>query len=334
MAIAAHHRPPHVTDDAIPIIDVGPYLRGVPGALETAAAALREALEEIGFFVIVNHGVPDALIARTFAEARRFHDRSLEWKMALRMNEHNNGYMAMNRYAVWTSDVNANTKPDLNEAFFVKRERTAGDPLVIAGRRFAGPNRWPADLPGFRETVLTYTDTVDALARRLLPVCSVALDMPLDHFDAAFAQSQFSFRLSHYPPVEAETNQFGIAPHTDANFMTFLAQTEIPGLQVRMPSGSWLDVPYVPGSFAVNSGDMLARWTNGRFKSTPHRAVPPVGRHRYAIPYFLGPHMDTVIECLPTCQGPDRPPKHAPITYNDYLHWWYDANYDAKRQEY
>jgi isopenicillin N synthase-like dioxygenase len=277
--------------------------------------------------------VSGELIARTFAEARRFHDQPLEWKMALRMNEHNNGYMSMGRYAVWTSDVNANTRPDLNEAFFVKRERPADDPLVVAARRFAGPNRWPSDLPGFRETVLAYTDAVDALGRRLLPVCAVALGLSRDHFDAAFTESQFSFRLSHYPPVEAETNQFGIAPHTDANFMTFLAQTDVPGLQVRMPSGRWLDVPYVPGSFAVNSGDMMKRWTNGRFKSTPHRAVPPVGRHRYAIPYFLGPHLDTVIECLPTCQGPDEPATQPPITYSDYLHWWYDANYDAKRQE-
>jgi isopenicillin N synthase-like dioxygenase len=328
MAIAAR-----VEGGVIPIIDVGPCLAGAPGALETAAAELREALTEIGFFVIVNHGVSGELIARTFAEARRFHDQPLEWKMALRMNEHNNGYMSMGRYAVWTSDVNANTRPDLNEAFFVKRERPADDPLVVAARRFAGPNRWPSDLPGFRETVLAYTDAVDALGRRLLPVCAVALGLSRDHFDAAFAESQFSFRLSHYPPVEAETNQFGIAPHTDANFMTFLAQTDVPGLQVRMPSGRWLDVPYVPGSFAVNSGDMMKRWTNGRFKSTPHRAVPPVGRHRYAIPYFLGPHLDTVIECLPTCQGPDEPATQPPITYSDYLHWWYDANYDAKRQE-
>ena len=84
----------------------------------------------------------------------------------------------------------------------------------------------------------------------------------------------------------------------------------------------------------MNSGDMVARWTNGRFKSTPHRAVPPVGRHRYAIPYFLGPHLDTVIACLPTCQTPETPPKFPPITYSEYLHWWYDANYDAKRQAY
>ena len=161
----------------------------------------------------------------------------------------------------------------------------------------------------------------------------MALGVPADCFDAVFAQSQFSFRLSHYPPVEAEPNQFGIAPHTDANFMTFLAQTDVPGLQVRMPAGEWLDVPYIPGSSAVNSGDMMARWTNGRFKSTPHRAVLPVGSHRYAIPYFLGPHLDTVIACLPTCQASDTPPKFPPITYSDYLHWWYDTNYDAKRQE-
>src|SRR5438552_1215705 len=177
----------------------------------------------------------------------------------------------------------------------VKRERPADDPLVCAGRRFAGPNRWPADLPGFREAVLAYTDAVDALGRKLLPLCATALDLPADTFDGAFAESQFSFRLTHYPPMAAEVNQFGIAPHTDANFMTFLAQSEVPGLQVRIPDATWTDVPYVPGSFAVNSGDMMQRWTNHRFKSTPHRALPPGGRPRYAIPYRTGPHPDPEI---------------------------------------
>jgi len=317
----------------IPVIDLGPYFAGVPGALEITAVELRQALETIGFFIIVNHGVPQDLIDRTFAAAQRFHDQPLEAKMALRMNEHNNGYMAMGKYAVWTSEVNVNDKPDLNEAFFVKRERRPDDPLRRSGRRFVGPNQWPANLPGFRDTVLTYTDAVDALGRRVVPICAVALGLPPDYFDAAFAESQFSFRLSHYPPVQAEANQFGIAPHTDANFLTFLAQTEVPGLQVRLPSGDWLDVPYIPGSFAVNSGDMMYRWTNGRFKSTPHRALPPVGRHRYAIPFFMGPHIDTVIACLPTCQGPDNPPRFPPITYEEYLLWWYDANYNAAVQQ-
>jgi len=321
-----------VEDVTIPVIDVGPCFAGKPGALERTAAELRAALESVGFFIIANHGVERDLIARTFGEARRFHAQPAEAKLALRMNEHNNGYMALGRYAVWTSDVNANDKPDLNEAFFVKRERASDDPLVRAGRRFAGPNRWPEALPGFRDAVLAYTDAVDALGRRMVRVCAVALDLPADYFDAAFAESQFSFRLTHYPPVAAEQNQYGIAPHTDANFLTFLAQTDVPGLQLRLPSGAWLDVPYVPDSFAVNAGDMLHRWTNGRFKSTPHRAVPPVGRPRYAIPFFLGPHIDTVIACLPTCEGPQRPPKFAPITYADYLEWWYDANYNASVQ--
>jgi isopenicillin N synthase-like dioxygenase len=316
----------------IPVIDVGSCFAGVPGALEATAAELRDTLERVGFFVMINHGVPPALIERTFAEARRFHDQPMDAKLALRMNEHNNGYMTMGRYAVWTSDVNANDKPDLNEAFFTKRERRPDDPLLKSGRRFVGPNQWPADLPGFRESVIAYTDAMDALSARVLRVVAAALDLPPTAFDAAFAESQFSFRLTHYPPVPAEPNQFGIAPHTDANFLTFLAQSDVPGLQVRMPSGDWLDVPYVPGSYAVNTGDMMVRWTNGRFKSTPHRALPPVGRHRYAIPFFLGPHIDTVIECLPTCQGPENPPRFPPMTYEAYLTWWYDANYNAAVQ--
>ena len=129
MAVSLHQRR-HVDDrGAIPVIDLGTYLAGEPGALEAIAGELRHALEEVGFFIIVNHGVSQDLIDRTFAEARRFHDQPLERKMALRMNEHNNGYMAMNRYAVWTSEVNTNTRPDLNEAFFVKRERAPDDPL-------------------------------------------------------------------------------------------------------------------------------------------------------------------------------------------------------------
>jgi isopenicillin N synthase-like dioxygenase len=122
-------------------------------------------------------------------------------------------------------------------------------------------------------------------------------------------------------------------PHTDANFLTFLAQSDVPGLQVRMPDGSWQEVPDIPNSYAANSGDRVYRWTNGRFKSTPHRAVPPVGRDRCAIPFFLGPHIDTLIDCLPPCQGPENPPRFEPMTYEAYLHWWYKSNYDASLQD-
>ena len=320
--------------DRIAVIDLAPLADGSWAGKREVARALRETLARVGFFIIVNHGVSAALIQRTFSEAARFHAQSMAAKRQVLMNKHNNGYMAPGRYNVSTSRASeVGTKPDLNEAFFIKRERTADDPLVQAKRRFAGPNEWPSNLPGFKHNLLAYTDAVDAMARRLLPALALSLELPEDAFDAAFAQSQFSFRLSHYPAVTAlEADRYGIAPHTDANFLTFLAQSGIPGLQVRVDDERWLDVPFVPNSFVVNSGDMLHRWTNGHYQSTPHRALSPMGQDRYAIPYFLGPHLDTVIECLPTCHGSGDPPQFPPVSYGDYIVWWYDANYNAKEQ--
>lgn len=318
---------------AIPLIDLALLDDGNAGSLDRLAADLCHALEKTGFFIIVNHGVSPDLIAKTFDEARRFHAQPMAAKQAVLMNEHNNGYMAMSRYNVRTSRVSGEAKPDLNEAFFIKRERTPDDPLVTANRRFAGPNRWPADLPGFRETVLAYANAVDQMARRILPPVALSLDLPPDYFEAAFAESFFSLRLSHYPQADRDVGLFGIAPHTDANFMTFLAQSGVPGLQIMSPSGAWHDVPFVPDSFVVNTGDMLHRWTNGRYVSTAHRALPPTDGPRYAIPYFFGPHLDTEISCLPSCRDDANPAREAPITYGDYMSWWYESNYDAEDQK-
>jgi isopenicillin N synthase-like dioxygenase len=115
--------------DAIPIIDIGAYLAGRPGAHAAAACAVHDALTNVGFFVLTGHDVPLPLIERTFGEARRFHQLPMDRKLALKLNEHNNGYMVMGRYAVRTSDINNNDRSvysgDLNEAFFMKRERPA-----------------------------------------------------------------------------------------------------------------------------------------------------------------------------------------------------------------
>ena len=330
---------PEAGTSVIPVVDIADYIAGRPGALDAAGRRLHDALTTTGFFILTGHGVPQPLVTRTFAEARRFHELPMEKKLALKLNEHNNGYMVMGRYAVRTSTLNTNDRGDLNEAFFMKRERPADDPLLRSGRRFVGPNQWPveSDLPEFRANMLEYARVMDRFVRHFMPIVAIALDLPPDWFDEAFTDSMHTLRLSHYPPVTPGPNEFGIAPHTDSNFMTFLAQTEIPGLQLRTPpegphGGEWIDVPYVPNSFAVNSGDTMHRWTNGRFLSTPHRAVPPRGRDRYAIPFFFGPRFDQMIECLPTCTGPDNPPRWEPITYADWQTWWYDHNYDPKDQ--
>lgn len=262
------------------------------------------------------------------------HELPMDTKLALRLNDHNSGYMASGRYAVWTSDVNRNDKPDLNEAFFIKRERAPDSPLRLSGRRFTGPNVWPAelDLPGFRDHILDYFGAMDAFTNRFLRVVAASLNLDPEFFLPHFVDNQANLRLSHYPPVAAEPNQFGIAPHTDANFMTFLAQSEVPGLQIRMKSDEWVEVPSIPGSFAVNAGDTLKRWSNETYKSTPHRALPPVGRHRYAIPFFLAPHLDTLLQCLSTCTSASNPPRFEPTTYEAWITQSTNANYDPARQ--
>ena len=78
MTVSLHPQQHAAADTTIPVIDLGPYFAGSPGALEAAAAELRDALEKIGFFIIINHGVPQDLIDGTFAEAKRFHDQPLD----------------------------------------------------------------------------------------------------------------------------------------------------------------------------------------------------------------------------------------------------------------
>ena len=94
------------------------------------------------------------------------------------MNEHNNGHMAIGKYAVWTSEVNVNDKPDLNEAFFIKRKRRPG-PAGALRATLCGAEPLARDPARFCAPVLTYMDAVDVLDRLML-MCAMALDVPQD----------------------------------------------------------------------------------------------------------------------------------------------------------
>jgi isopenicillin N synthase-like dioxygenase len=308
----------------IPVLDASAYLAGEPGALDALAEELRYAFENVGFYYLRGHGVPAEQIETVFEQAVRFHAQPLEAKMALKINEHNIGYMPMKGSVARTSKVNNNTRPSVNEAFFLRRERTPDDPDVIGNVQLRGLNRWPSGLPGFREIVLGYMNTMEQLGRRMVPVYARALDLPADYFDAMFEQPNMTQRLSHYPAQPSyDDNEFSIAPHTDSGFMTLLAPNEVPGLSIRLPDQTWFDAPNVPGAYVVNGGDILRRWTNDRFLSTPHRVINAAGRARYAIPYFFDPHPDTVISCVPSC----GPAKYEDITYHDYAVWYASRNY-------
>ena len=315
-----------------PVIDLGDYLDGRNGAAQTAASALRRALETVGFYAVVNHGVPWSKVDGIFAQAKRFHDQDMAAKTALAFSADFTGYVAPSKAVLRTSQVNRNTKGDLNEAYFIERESPppGADPARAAA--FTSPNQWPADLPDFRESALDYYGTVEGLARALLPLYALALDLPEDWFEPAFDWPQASLRLTHYPPLPREDNQFGIAPHTDAGFLTILPQSDVTGLHIRPRGQDWMKAPRVEQGFFVNSGDMLKRWSNDRLLSTQHMAVNESERERYAAVFFFSPNLDYEMACLPTCQDEANPPRYAPITYRQYRAWFMDSNYRAENE--
>jgi isopenicillin N synthase-like dioxygenase len=314
--------------ETIPVLDLAPSLRGNPGAVAALGTELRDAFENVGFYFVVNHGVPQSLIDATFDAARRFHAMPLEHKMALQMNKDSVGYVPFKGSTTRHSTLNANNQPNLVEAFFSKRELPPDHPDRSSGRPFRGPNQWPDDLLGFKETTLAYSAAMEDLGLKLLPLYAVALGLPPDYFAQSFQEPSFTLRMSHYPRQDVvEDNEFGLAPHTDTSFMTLLAQNDVPGLSIRLPNGRWLDAPSLPGSILVNGGDLLRRWTNERFLATPHSVINRSGQERYAIPFFFDCDYDWRMECLPTCQDADNPPLHEPITYPDYMTWFRNLNY-------
>jgi isopenicillin N synthase-like dioxygenase len=307
--------------EEIPILDMRPYLEGRPGGLAEVAAKLREISMTVGFFYLKNHGIPQNLIDRTFAEARRVHSLAKSERKRIPWFDgalFKIGYEGIrnNEHVYKNTAIISNAKPSLYSKFVIGRE--------VGPQGKATAKVWPQNLPGFKETVLAYSNAIEKLGRQFLPLWAHSLKLPLDYFDRYFATPHVQLALLHYPPQrEIGNRQYGIAPHTDNATMTFLAQGGISGLAIRMPSGHWRLVDVVPGTLVVNTGNSIVQWTNEEYLSTKHRVINTNTVDRYSIPVFFGPSDDTVIEPLPTCTSPGKPPLYKPITYGELRGWYY-----------
>jgi len=333
MSGAARLAPSAVSDQGrIPVLDIGPFLAGEPDAAAPLARAVARACEDTGFLVVANHGVPQRLVDDTFAAAAQFFAQPEAEKLALKIGQYNIGYLPFGGQVVRHSPVNKNTKPNFSESFYITRDRAPDHPDIINNKPLIGLNRWPPDMPQFRAATMAYYAAMEAMTTRLVPVVAMALGLPPAYFAEAFAEPNCTIRLIHYPPqLNPEDNEFGFAPHTDNNFITFLAQSALPGLEVRTAEGEWIRPPAVPGTFVVNTGAMLARYSNDRFRATPHRVINRNGASRYAIPFFLGPNHDSIVDCVPTCVAPDNPPRYEPITYGAFTQCLLTLNFAHRR---
>jgi isopenicillin N synthase-like dioxygenase len=291
----------------IPILDLGPYLADEPGALEKVADELRTVSETIGFYYIRNHGIDEGLIDEAYHQAARYHAQPLEMKMKLQINADLQGYMPMKASVVRVSEELAtDNQPDQNEAIFMFRDQP----------------QWPENLPGFKEVSLAYIAAMDDLTQKMLRIYAAALEQELDFFAPAFKSPWSVLRYSHYPKREYAQNEYGIAPHTDTSFFTILAQNKKAGLEIKTRRGPWADAPYAPGTLIVNSGNVLHRWTNGRFLSTPHRAYNKDTSSRYALVFFVHPEQDYRMSCIPSCKSETNPAKFPDETTREYMAWW------------
>lgn len=315
----------------IPVVDFGPMADGDDAARAAVGLAVREACIKVGFFYARNHGVNADTLAGTYKAARDFFALPVEKKQAIHIRQSTNhrGYVPL---------LEENTDPtargDLHEAFDMALEVAADDPAVLAGQSLYGPNVWPDGPPGFREAMNTYYEEVYQFGRKIFRAFAIALDLDEYYFEPHITKPTAQLRVLYYPSQDGpvDDRQIGIGAHSDYECFTILSQGEVPALQVLNSAGEWIHATPIPGTFVVNVGDMMARWTNDIFKSTVHRAINRSGGERYSIPFFFGPNFTTPVEVFPTCTGPDNPAKYPPTTAGEYILSRFDETFAYRKK--
>lgn len=301
----------------LPVIDISPLYRDDPAARAAVVADIDAACRHAGFFYISGHPITPAKLAPVRAAMQDFFARPLDEKLAIDITRgaYHRGYGAI---AIEQLDP---MKPgDFKETFDMGYHIPADHPDVVQGKPLRGPN-WHPDIAGWETLFENHYRDMHAVSLVLLRAIAQALGAPEDFFDVRFHAPISVFRMIHYPPRDAGivVDNPSAGAHTDYGCITLLHQDQSGGLQVRSLDGQWIEATPVEGTFVVNIGDMMARWSNDRYKSTLHRVISPPGVHRYSMPFFVEPNPDTVIDCLPGCFDEDNPPKYPVTTCSDYM---------------
>ena len=316
---------PPMPATSLPVIDIGAMFGGSPKERRELAREVHVACRQTGFFYIANHHVPREMITDQFRWAKLFFDLPLDEKLDIAMKKSPTaaGYEPLGAQRLDSQDASAEVAPpDIKETFYCGMELADDHPWAVRRIRNFGHNQWPAALPGFRVQMIAYWRAMAELGNRVLALLALSLDLPEDWFVPNFDYPTASVRLIKYPPhpQDAQFNQIGAGAHTDWGGITILAQDSSGGLEVRNAIGDWIEATPVPETFVVNLGDLMARWTNGIYKSNMHRVKNSVsGGERYSVPFFYGPRPDAVIAPMPGCAADDRPQRFATCTAAEHM---------------
>ena len=316
--------------DDIPVIDIAAFPTGDVVARNTVVHAVAEACERIGFLIISGHGIDEDLLDRAFAVSRDFFDLPVERKMLARPV----GEVAPRGYAAMASKGLAGTMgveapKDLREQFMLGTPHAmpAGAQSYPHAAGCYAANVWPDEPAEYRPIFAELYRQMEGLAGRLMRIFALGLELPEQYFDDKLDHHFSVLGSNHYPRLTEppEPGQLRTGAHTDFGSLTILCPTPGPGgLQVQMADGSWRDVQPLPGTLIINLGDMMARWTNDRWRSTLHRVVNPADSEaamsrRQSIAFFCHPNYDAEIACLDGCAEADTSPLYAPILAGEHM---------------
>jgi len=306
----------------VPVVDISTD----PGAV---GADLDEICRTAGFFQVTGHGVADGVSAPAWTLATAFFDLPLPDKLTVARPapDYPYGYIPLAGESLSQSMATppSSTPPDLKEVFNIGPPARPAHEFADPDEAWAySPNLWPAALPGLRPAWTAYYDALRDLGDRLMSLFARGLGLPPGFFAGQTGQGANALRAINYPARGAalRPGQLRAGAHTDYGTLTILRQDAVGGLEVLDPGGAWTGVEPVPGAFVINLGDLMARWTNDRWRSTLHRVVDPPGpgrARRQSMAYFQNANWSAEIACLPTCLPPGTRPRYAPVLAGPHL---------------
>ena len=314
----------------VPVIDLGPAFTGGERERRAVAKEIGRACEDIGFLMVTGHGISRALVKEAEDVSRKFFERPLEEKMriVIRPGQSRRGYRSVGASTLVARPGQEPPPPDLRESFVSGPQPIAGDPYFQTknAERFFEPNVWPEHPSGMQLAFDAYYTSCALLAFKLMRLFALALEMPETFFDDKINHHISGLNATRYPKqtIQPKPGQLRAGQHTDYGSLTILATDGSPGgLQVWL-DGDWQDVMPVPDAFIINLGDLMAQWTNERWRSTLHRVVNPPqdvapSTDRLSLVFFHQPNFDAPVECLSTCVASGDAPKFNPTTSGEHL---------------
>ena len=310
----------------IPVLDLALFEKS---EASVAAKELDGICCDIGFLVIKNHGIPKSIQETLHRAANEFFKQSIEEKMKVRRpsDDQNRGYIPYGEETL-AKMHGGDTPPDYKEVFAIGPYDRPDDSYHSDANSYPNfaSNLWPEQPLNLKLAMKSYFTAMEALSKKLAGFFALALGLPENWFQEKLDKHASQLRLLNYPAPDNELapGQLRCGVHTDLGMMTILRNEKASGgLQVKPRGADWIDAPSLDDTFIVNIGDLLMRWTNDRWVSTPHRvAVPTVQERstssRLSIGYFTRPNYNTPISCINTCTSDANPKKYEATTVKQY----------------